>query len=495
MNFRLKFSFFLLIPYLLFALVWDAEAFNYNHCHGKKRRWDNAPVSLRLLPISFPQGGIWAQSFEKSVWRWNSVTGSWISFNTSQHSNNSYSHIDGHNQVYWRNLNDDDVLAYTYWIELCYWNFGWNYEILEADIAFNTQFNWSTNQSPSPGVYPFEPVAMHELGHALGLNHEVRRLATMNPSYPNGGGLGHHEVWRLHGDDMQGARFLYPEAGSYRDLTTSRFKRTNNSTGGLSGPSHCNFPNFPCKAGDLVLYDFTFENLGTQTEIFNVGFYLSKDRHITKSDIYLGASAYWAGAGFSGTFSKAVNLPSFLPTGNYYLGYILDINQAVPEVEEAVNFGFNYLPFLFTPTNYYRNNFMALPYSIRVQDNLNVPNQYHLTSEVTWADIKVDAFGWVPTEMYLLKGSAAGSSPLPVAGCGPAVDIANPTVEVISPQGATTIIPPASNSPVMQFSSNQLAFYLLPYSQAPQYVQVLAKAPNGCFVKSQRRNYRYSFDQ
>jgi len=429
------------------------------------------------------------------------VQGSWISFGTSQHSNNWYSHFDGHNQVLWSDdlSLDDDVLAYAFTVALCYWWGSWRYEIFETDIVFNTRHTWTTEEYPSPGARAIEPVAMHELGHALGLNHENHRLATMNSNYPNGAPLGHQNRWRLHADDQQGARTIYPDTSTHRDLTTSKYeKNISGPVNLIDGPSYCNQPFLNCTAGMSVAFEFTFENLGTQTEVFDIGFYLSRDSHITKADIPLGVSyGAWGEPGFSGTFEKVVTFPSYLPTGDYYLGYILDINNAVPESEEPVNFNQSNFPASFSPTTYFRNNFMAFPSPLRVVNNSAVPDQYHVTSEVTWGDIKVDTFGWSPTELFLLSGNIAGSSPLPLTGCGPGVDIMNPTIQPITPLGQTTVIPPATNNPSVsiEFTPPNIGIFLFPYPNPPEFIQVLAKAPNGCWVKSRRRAYRYAFEQ
>ncbi len=41
--------------------------------------------------------------------------------------------------------------------------------IIESDIFFNTRFNWSTAAAGEPGRVDLESVAVHEVGHLLGL--------------------------------------------------------------------------------------------------------------------------------------------------------------------------------------------------------------------------------------------------------------------------------------------------------------------------------------
>ena len=82
--------------------------------------------------------------------------------------------------------------------------------IVEADIVFNAvEFQWAARrEDASEGVYSIEQVALHEIGHLLGLEHSPLGGATM--AFETGDGLA---TWSaLSSDEVAFARAVYPDA-------------------------------------------------------------------------------------------------------------------------------------------------------------------------------------------------------------------------------------------------------------------------------------------
>src|SRR3712207_264230 len=151
-------------------------------------------------------------------------------------------------------------------------------------------------------------------------------MATMNSLYPSGGPLGQLREWDPLADDRAGVRFLYPDNTAERDVAASVFKRTGAGSSGLVNSPSSAVP------GSEVTVEFTFSNLGTRAETFDIGFFLSLDGNIDPFDIRLGSNfGARADPGLTGTFSRKLRIPSSVAPGTYRLGFIVDDGDAISE--------------------------------------------------------------------------------------------------------------------------------------------------------------------
>lgn len=80
--------------------------------------------------------------------------------------------------------------------------------IVDADIVFNPKEQFSTTTPPLMGDFDVQPVATHEIGHLLGLDHSGIAGAIMYP-FGDAGGV---QQRTLAVDDTVGVAFLYPAA-------------------------------------------------------------------------------------------------------------------------------------------------------------------------------------------------------------------------------------------------------------------------------------------
>jgi hypothetical protein len=322
----------------LLCLAGPASAYDWGDtCLGDKRTWDSSNITFRPSTVSFPIGTGWRTSVEamRSAWNTHSPATN-FRFTYSYSSSSTYSTGDGTNSIlitsdYSWGPNTLGVTRTLY--KACFWPF-WHGKIEEVDILFNPAWTWDTSTNPNPTDWRVNLtlVGIHEYGHGLGLKHEDDILATMNSYYPNGGVIGNSNDVHPHADDVHGNRAGYGTSGTVRDFAASAYRRT------AAGESDPIVPPGTTYRLTSTPFRFTIENRGTVNET-SVGlkFYLSTDRTITTSDYLVGSAGYALNAGFVGTYTAYISVPTSVPAGYYYFGYILDPENYISESNEGNN--------------------------------------------------------------------------------------------------------------------------------------------------------------
>ncbi|MCK6479827.1 MAG: matrixin family metalloprotease [Planctomycetes bacterium] len=175
-----------------------AAAYQFVDAGGKPQRWPGGRATVWVDGTMLPDR---AAAVRNATQTWSSVPGSAFRFvyGGPSPSANVQDHGNGNSDLYF----DPSLPPFGYAVTFAFES---GADIVERDVAFNGSIAWGTSGSgPHPDV---ETVALHELGHVLGLLHEDAVPAVMNSG-------GDPSVVRraLLDDDRAGVVFLYPAGG------------------------------------------------------------------------------------------------------------------------------------------------------------------------------------------------------------------------------------------------------------------------------------------
>lgn len=328
---------------VVLGVAWPqlAQAFSYLSCGTTPVKRASTPITLIRDTGSI--AGTRALDLAYSIDRWNAVVRITPPFGPLGQAANAESipPVSDATNTVWASPSADNPgyngMNFNFWNQA---TCNPTVQIVESDlwIANNVGLLQGDVVCDAPGTAQ-RTTFVHELGHALGLEHESSNMAVMMTSsgifkYCEPG-LGIN----LAPDDASGGRSLYPGLGTSRaDLAAMPWERD-----GADATSFVDIvgSTTPCP-GDTVQFEWTVGNLGNISTMYDVRFYLSTDKSITTTDVVLGTAT--GGLSVFGGFSKfttTVTLPSSTPRNSVrYYGWILDFNNGVTEPDEFNNAAF-----------------------------------------------------------------------------------------------------------------------------------------------------------
>jgi len=100
-----------------------------------------------------------------------------------------------------------------------------HFGLFDNDIIVNKTKagTWCTDKPSTcaTGTFSLGQVVLHEVGHAVGFDHENDIIASMNDSYPNGGDIS--DEYRINEDDSVGLQANKGDSSTGTDLMLSKF--------------------------------------------------------------------------------------------------------------------------------------------------------------------------------------------------------------------------------------------------------------------------------
>jgi hypothetical protein len=332
-----------------FALAWNTAAFD-----TLSLSWSGAHANMRAGSGTYGTGSDALSALEEVINAWND--------NPSEFS---FTLITGDNSVWFPNFqnetwasasdfwfDDDNTLAVTK-----YWGLG---NFIEADVIVRSSLDhlglhWMLGHAKSShceyggsGV-PLQLVLLHELGHALGLDHEDDTYNVMGDCMTHVNANGDTLAYYPGEDACHGAVHLYTlDSTDREDVAVTHWKYQGSWEGysthmrthikkkdGTTATVHDTSPElvFAVSKGHTILLELTFENNGASYQEPNVCYYLSDDNQIETTDRPLATRSpgLWRGEVY--TTTQELVIPSDLTSGqHYYLGAIVDYDHHISEV-------------------------------------------------------------------------------------------------------------------------------------------------------------------
>ncbi|RYZ85351.1 MAG: matrixin family metalloprotease, partial [Proteobacteria bacterium] len=319
--------------------------------------------------VAFPSGGTYRNSYVDAMSRWNAVQNVQISLAAPGCSFAS-SITDNLSSTWFTSSMPSGSETATatsrpQWSET-------TCRYTTNDIVFNNAYTWNSSEDMrhipfnNDSDLPFYSVALHEMGHALGLKHEERgwnimgidqsfvTYAGSTTDYRPGenataGAVGSYgesgtasdvgvSIWRYDAAATGSSMYSNHKEGSIRNPSTSAATSSNANTI-IPGPNR----RFILNRGNTYRIELTFETIGPSTPSWiSIDGYLSSDFYFGSGDSFLGG---WTIASPTRDWPTEtyvdITVPSTAATGTAYIGF---------------NIGCTIVGSICTDTNYWNNS-------------------------------------------------------------------------------------------------------------------------------------------
>jgi hypothetical protein len=336
----------------LVLLSWAATAGAYclKICDGSEIKWPVHEVTLQLGKKSFSNPDYLAAIYAARD-AWNQSPGF---FTVYMNSTDEVGIDNGYNEVWFST--DQDILDGAPGRTISWLGCG---EIEEADVVFDANYSFTAgtfkaSSTAYGGAFrTFRTGATHELGHVVGLCHSSASYNIMGSDsrfvHANGSTLRNYAgasgiageidlygVWPpSQFEDVSVVHWKYGGSkGEYsKHVRTQIYDTSDNPLDSVPCGANDAEPCFQVTKAQTVKVEFTYENLGRNTQNVDIGYFLSTNSLITTLDTLIGTGNISAlGRPVLTTNNTFLAIPGNLTSGrNYYLGAIVNYNRKFAE--------------------------------------------------------------------------------------------------------------------------------------------------------------------
>ena len=301
------------------------ERWSYSH------RAKSIPITFNPWPDSFPE---WIRTHDQyalaywndyaDIYRVMTATGTWAW---------------GNDQYDMAGFVDNQTMIDQFgsgWgsstLAVCWLRWGSDGFSVEADIAMNPAFSWTTTDYDTydnSNLYNADRTLTHEVGHSWGLNHQFEALSVMNYAPKK-----YRAYNILYLDDVAAVKSAFPSAvQSIDDIGVSLFYDS-----GYQDYDDSDLSQLLVAGGDSVtVSNFIIENCGTSTQSPVIDWYLCPNINDWTGAIYVQQTTHssLSDGSFFNT-SRTLTIPTGVPDGLYYLGaFVRNSGDAVSQNDSS----------------------------------------------------------------------------------------------------------------------------------------------------------------